>query len=683
MLTNLASLLAPLFAPRGVDAEGAKTTGQPRAAGFGQLFEAVARRFGQDHELFAGKSIAPGRLEREEGPRSSLPGSAGDGAPLPLPFLPRSPIPVATLPDDAPTIPPDPAAGAAQSPDALALTETGRMAAPPVDGSPSPLPEDGVGTVPEAPPAQGVDPLPGDRIARPFVEEWRAGPRAHPARSRAASLFARAVDLLRRSDSATGVLERLAAAGRPAVRFDTGGGAPTIARPNIATLVAPAGADQPESANAGMNPGVSSIAADAKPRAGGGNATDPLPIDSGPATQRPTPSGWMQRLALLARTDRGEAAPQDGAASEFSKLLQRDSHPPVEPPRPTPPGFFERIARIRGVAPESRPSVPEKGTKADAVRPDTEPVVHRPRFWVARRGSSETRWGRPRGKARARSNDSDGTLRPAADTAIVRETLRTSPIARWARAFRPETNLPLPGSELPSSTDGAHRSGTARPMAHEAVEPFRLEDQRGNLAVEREAPERADRDDRSIAREWAGRPASRTATPVDRPTGTAASVDASAATVDRPALVKAAALPRHEALAQTILARARSLPADGSVEVRFILSPPELGAVRIRIEARGEQLRVELVAGTQAAADTLHSGLPRLTSHLNQAGFSQADVTLDLESSADPGVQTGQQRGENARASAGTPARQPTRETTDGSEPGTETAESGRLDRIA
>jgi flagellar hook-length control protein FliK len=148
-------------------------------------------------------------------------------------------------------------------------------------------------------------------------------------------------------------------------------------------------------------------------------------------------------------------------------------------------------------------------------------------------------------------------------------------------------------------------------------------------------------------------------------------------------MAKLPLLPRHAALAQAILARARSLPADGGVEVRFALSPPELGTVRIRIEARGEQLRIEFVAGSQAAADALGSSLPRLAHNLSQAGCSQAEVTLDLESSTDTGMQTGQQRGEDARRSSDRARAQQPPVAADTPEPGRGGAGPGRLDRMA
>jgi hypothetical protein len=154
--------------------------------------------------------------------------------------------------------------------------------------------------------------------------------------------------------------------------------------------------------------------------------------------------------------------------------------------------------------------------------------------------------------------------------------------------------------------------------------------------------------------------------------------------LERPPEIRAGALPRHDALAAAIAARARSLPGGaGTVELRFALSPPELGTVRVRIEARGEHLRVRLVAGSQAAADVLAPGLARLTAHLNVAGYPDADVSLALDTSADPGAFAGGRHAESRNPSNASPAAARATSAQPSEPPLAARAARGRLDRTA
>ncbi len=144
---------------------------------------------------------------------------------------------------------------------------------------------------------------------------------------------------------------------------------------------------------------------------------------------------------------------------------------------------------------------------------------------------------------------------------------------------------------------------------------------------------------------------------------------------------------RHELLAQAILARARTVPRNGSVKLRFALEPQDLGQVRVRIESAGEHLRIEIAAATHAAVDTLHGGIARLVSQLHEAGFKDPDVNLLL----DPG-DTRDARAESGSASRddGTQQRRGRRaERRPGSVEGAEAAlygfgsETGRLNLFA
>ncbi len=124
-----------------------------------------------------------------------------------------------------------------------------------------------------------------------------------------------------------------------------------------------------------------------------------------------------------------------------------------------------------------------------------------------------------------------------------------------------------------------------------------------------------------------------------------------------PAPLLPAAVPvHHAALAESILARARALPETGAVEVRFALEPEGLGTVRVRIESRGEHVRIEIQATSRAAIETLSPGISRLAAHLQEAGYRDAEIHLDLGTSGGAGS-TGNRGERPDRGTAfGTPA---------------------------
>ena len=93
----------------------------------------------------------------------------------------------------------------------------------------------------------------------------------------------------------------------------------------------------------------------------------------------------------------------------------------------------------------------------------------------------------------------------------------------------------------------------------------------------------------------------------------------------------------HQDLAEALVARARALPANGSLELRFALEPEDLGPVRVQIVSRGEQIEIRILATSGAAVEALGTGLGRLTSQLVEAGFKDPAIQLALGDSADPG----------------------------------------------
>ena len=99
----------------------------------------------------------------------------------------------------------------------------------------------------------------------------------------------------------------------------------------------------------------------------------------------------------------------------------------------------------------------------------------------------------------------------------------------------------------------------------------------------------------------------------------------------------------HEALAQAILSRARALPQNGALELRFALEPVDLGAVQVRIETRGRQVRIEIETATHAAASVLTPGIAKLTAELHSAGYHDPQVSVGTDAKGgDASSETGQ-----------------------------------------
>ena len=99
------------------------------------------------------------------------------------------------------------------------------------------------------------------------------------------------------------------------------------------------------------------------------------------------------------------------------------------------------------------------------------------------------------------------------------------------------------------------------------------------------------------------------------------------------------------AMVGAILARARSMPRNGSIELRFALEPNDLGLVRVRIETSGKTMRVQIAAASGGAVDALQSGVSRLTGQLQQAGFQDPDVQLSLDDAANGSAGHASERG--------------------------------------
>jgi hypothetical protein len=84
-------------------------------------------------------------------------------------------------------------------------------------------------------------------------------------------------------------------------------------------------------------------------------------------------------------------------------------------------------------------------------------------------------------------------------------------------------------------------------------------------------------------------------------------------------------------VAEAIVARSRTLPADGSVDLHLALEPEDLGPVRVQILTRGDRIDVRIVATNGAAIDALGPGLSRLASQLVEAGYRDPGIELALD----------------------------------------------------
>jgi flagellar hook-length control protein FliK len=168
--------------------------------------------------------------------------------------------------------------------------------------------------------------------------------------------------------------------------------------------------------------------------------------------------------------------------------------------------------------------------------------------------------------------------------------------------------------------------------------------------------------------------------PVTVPTPSAAPVTAATRTTE----TKNVVATRLEALAHVIASRAGSMPQSGSIHLRFALTPPELGTVRVRLEARGEQLRVELVANNQAAVEALNAGLTKLATHLQNVGFQDAEVTLGLASSSHSGTTAEGSRGDAGSRAANNDSTESSREENEEQQPDPQRMTNrNRLDMLA
>lgn len=84
-------------------------------------------------------------------------------------------------------------------------------------------------------------------------------------------------------------------------------------------------------------------------------------------------------------------------------------------------------------------------------------------------------------------------------------------------------------------------------------------------------------------------------------------------------------------VADEVVAHARVLERDGSVEFRLQLDPPDLGRVRVHLISAGDEVRGQVIVADDAVRRMIESQLPELRQRLEAAGVNvqQFDITAD------------------------------------------------------
>lgn len=304
-------------------------------------------------------------------------------------------------------------------------------------------------------------------------------------------------------------------------------------------------------------------------------------------------------------------------------------------------------------------SAPRENPKAEIaalpLRAAEEPVDPSSPEPVAKRPTAE-------GPARRLPFVTDG---PGVETRVDAPRL-DAPVVRAYAEHRAQANAEMKQAPLPEAAPRHVESRTAADTSPDRGSDAKS-DTRGDAR-----PGSDPAPSREVARASAPTettaPASRAVAPAPAPTQPAAP--------ELPTLRDLAPLP-HEALAQTILTRARALPENGAVELRFALDPPDLGAVHVKIEARGHEVRIQIETATHAAAGALAPGLAKLTTELHAAGYP--DPQISLGTSPEHGQRETSPNGRNgASPEQGQRETSPKRE-----ERGYKRREAGILDRTA
>jgi hypothetical protein len=308
------------------------------------------------------------------------------------------------------------------------------------------------------------------------------------------------------------------------------------------------------------------------------------------------------------------------------------------------------VAEPRPVAAHAENPNGETDRSAPPLRARNDEVSH-PGGSMARTREGELRFAR----AASPAAPAAAVALPHRATAVETHAIARAIVAR---------DLPAPGAQPKPPAGHAAKGGAAE------ADPRRTSSADG--AAARDNNSRTGTDG-SPGRGPAPRPAEATSATPSTPTIPIAIARAA----DAPTPATAEAEPPRltpGTLVETIVSQARALPGTGTVQVHFVMEPAELGAVKVRIQTRGHEVRVDIAASSSGVASALAEGIPRLTAQLELAGYRQPEVSLTLDLSHNG-------RGANADRGAepGTPRHHP-RHHARASGP-MRTAASGALDR--
>jgi hypothetical protein len=348
------------------------------------------------------------------------------------------------------------------------------------------------------------------------------------------------------------------------------------------------------------------------------------PSDPSQDPERARPHGREATIRAMAQrlesTPRPISAPEPGNRNELQGLERMmDQSMPADRP-----------AANAGPAPRFSPAAAETQTAQQAVPEigDHAPAGGRAEHITPRNTAAESGQSSPPGRPALEPDIETGTIARPERFRIIRKIVGERSAPELAPAVERSSTSPrsLRPAPLPEqAVRQFYKSEIIAGLEQTAVRAERVSESAAQVNVApKPAPGPAAKRD-AVVRPLAAQPVQPLAG------GSAPATPLREANVEP--------LVRHEAVAQAIIARAQTMQRPGVVEMRFALVPAELGVVRVRLEARGEQLRVELVASTQSAVETLNAGLSRLAANLHGSGFPQADVTLGLATSTHSGAQ--------------------------------------------
>lgn len=353
-----------------------------------------------------------------------------------------------------------------------------------------------------------------------------------------------------------------------------------------------------------------------------------------PASQAPEspPRQPANARGAKARAVKSEAAPQDPAAPPLSaaelpmpeldvKAAPIEALEPAEESPPDPDAQAPAVAALAGAAPDAAPALPAaidtQTPAAASVKPATD-------------------------RAAASPTPQPGavTAPVATDAAPVRTPLAQRPMSaeapsaneRLADAQRPVERAPVGKAVVkpaapPSDAPEAAVDTRAQPVAPSTPELL----QRMSAALAppaAEAPARRSEGTVALGTLWQG------------VAGPQASSGSPAAAPQVSAALSRA--PGQAGFAQELGAQISVWARDGVQQAQLLLSPAELGPVRVQIQIEGQQAQLQFAAEHPLTREALQQGLGQLAQSLQQGGLSLG--RSDVQSQWQGGQGQGQSR---------------------------------------